>query len=103
MSKKCRHVLLNLTSSGGNISAFCAKCGAKILSSTELTIWGYGLGSSHRNCEGKIVRITRSGKEISVECLTCGETIAKKRELKIQKQSILSPMVDLEPIRWRAR
>lgn len=72
------------------------------MSSTELTIWRYGLACSHGKCQGKIVRITRSGKGVSAECLTCGETIAREYELKIRKQSILVPKVDLEPLKWKA-
>ena len=101
LSKHCHHVLLSLTRSGANISAYCAKCGEKVLNSDELTIWRYGLRNSHSNCEGRIIRIARSGSEIKAECLTCGQAIAKKHDLKIQKQSILSPNVDLEPLRWR--
>lgn len=103
MSKKCRHALLILTIGGGNILAHCANCREKVLSNTELRIWKYGLGGSHRDCEGKIVSITKSGSAIRADCLTCGETIANGYELKIQKQSILTPKVDLERVTWRVR
>ena len=70
------------------------------MSSAQLTIWRYGLSGSHQDCEGKIVRIAGSGQDVSAECLTCGETIVSKIELRIQKQSILTPKVDLEPLKW---
>lgn len=94
--------MLCLTRSGQNISAYCVTCLERIVTSAQFTIWRSGLACSHDNCQGKIVRIKRSGKELSAECLTCGETIAREHELKIQKQSILVPKVDLEPLNWKA-